>query len=90
MSCAGAGRASISDTCSSSDFVGGRGFPPGILVDYIFLNKKVGNVSPLITQREADFQDNKLPYVYYDKRLLNICQVPQSYCPERNSGEMEY
>ena len=49
----------------------------GKLVDYIFLNKKVGNVSPLITQREADFQDNKLPYVYYDKRLLNICQVPQ-------------
>lgn len=30
------------------------------------------NLSPLITQRETE-----LPYVYEDKRLIQICQVPQ-------------
>ena len=30
------------------------------------------NLSPLITQREATSS-----YVYYDKRLIKICQVPQ-------------
>ena len=49
----------------------------GRLVDYIFRNEKVGNLSPLITQRETDLEGNNLTYVYYDKRLINICQVPQ-------------
>jgi len=49
----------------------------GKLIDYVFGNKKAGNLSPLITQRETSFQSSELPYVYYDKRLLNICQVPQ-------------
>ena len=68
----------------------------GRLVDYIFDNKKAGNLSPLITQRETDFQDEELdtsnsdvrssPYVYYDKRLLNICQVPQLPYMEKVNG----
>ncbi len=49
----------------------------GKLIDYILENKKAGNLSPLITQRETDLEGNTVPYVYYDKRLLNICQVPQ-------------
>ncbi|MBP5442743.1 MAG: hypothetical protein J6Y60_05840 [Treponema sp.] len=68
----------------------------GRLVDYIFDNKKAGNLSPLITQRETDFQDEELdtsnsdvrssPYVYYDKRLLSICQVPQLPYMEQVNG----
>ena len=68
----------------------------GRLVDYIFDNKKAGNLSPLITQRETDFQDEELdtsnidmrssPYVYYDKRLLSICQVPQFPYMEQVNG----
>lgn len=68
----------------------------GRLIDYIFDNKKAGNLSPLITQRETDFQDEELdtsnsdvrssPYVYYDKRLLSICQVPQFPYMEQVNG----
>ena len=57
----------------------------GRLVDYIFKNEKVGNLSPLITQRETDLEGNDLPYVYYDKRLINICQVPQMPYLEKNT-----
>ena len=49
----------------------------GKLIDYILQNKKSGNLSPLITQRETGLEGNEMPYVYYDKRLINICQVPQ-------------
>lgn len=49
----------------------------GKLIDYVLENKKAGNLSPLITQRETDLEGNNVPYVYYDKRLLNVCQVPQ-------------
>ena len=57
----------------------------GRLVDYIFKNEKVGNLSPLITQRETDLEGNDLPYIYYDKRLINICQVPQMPYLEKNT-----
>lgn len=44
----------------------------GRLVDLIMSQEEDSNLSPLITQREATS-----PYEYYDKRLFNICQVPQ-------------
>ena len=49
----------------------------GRLVDYVMQNKKAGNLSPLMTQRETDLEGNEMPYVYYDKRLISVCQVPQ-------------
>lgn len=49
----------------------------GSLVDYVMQNKKAGNLSPLMTQRETDLEGNEMPYVYYDKRLISVCQVPQ-------------
>src|SRR5574344_350665 len=49
----------------------------GKLVDFIKQKNKSDNLSPLITQREIGLQGNEMPYVYYDKRLINICQVPQ-------------
>ena len=49
----------------------------GRLVDYVMQNKKAGNSSPLMTQRETDLEGNEMPYVYYDKRLISVCQVPQ-------------
>lgn len=61
----------------------------GRLVDYIFRNEKVGNLSPLITQRETDLEGNNLPYVYYDKRLINICQVPQMPYLEMVNGKWQ-
>lgn len=61
----------------------------GRLADYIFRNEKVGNLSPLITQRETDLEGNNLPYVYYDKRLINICQVPQMPYLEMVNGKWQ-
>ena len=43
------------------------------------------NLSPLITQRETE-----LPYVYEDKRLIQICQVPQLPYMEFNSATKQW
>ena len=57
------------------------------LIDFVLQNKKVGNLSPLITQRETDLEGNEMPYIYYDKRLINICQVPQMPYLEKVNGK---
>lgn len=57
------------------------------LIDFVLQNKKVGNLSPLITQRETDLESNEMPYFYHDKRLINICQVPQMPYLEKVNGK---
>ena len=59
----------------------------GKLVDYVMQNKKAGNLSLLITQRETDLEGNEMPYVYHDKRLISVCQVPQLSYMEKVNGE---
>lgn len=57
------------------------------LIDFVLQNKKVGNLSPLITQRETDLESNEMPYFYYDKHLINICQVLQMPYLEKVNGK---
>lgn len=78
----------------------------GKLIDIIQEKNKLGNLSPLITQRESEpnkpetvnlvntkdsFEplENKSPSAYYDKRLINICQVPQMSYLEMKNGKWQ-
>lgn len=59
----------------------------GKLIDWIQQKNQPENLSPLITQRESGLSENESPFVYYDKRLINICQVPQMPYLEMKNGE---
>lgn len=50
---------------------------------------KPENLSPLITQREFGLSENQSPAAYYDKRLINICQVPQMPYLEMTNGKWQ-
>lgn len=56
----------------------------GRFVDIIMQKNKLGNLSPLISPWESEFEKDSNPSAHYDKRLINICQVPQMKYLDKN------
>lgn len=61
----------------------------GKLIDIIQQKNKPGNLSHLIATWESEPLENKSPTTYYDKRLINICQVPQMPYLEMVNGKWQ-
>ena len=56
----------------------------GRFVDIVMQKNKLGNLSPLISPWESEFEEDSNPSANYDKRLINICQVPQMKYLDKN------
>ncbi len=56
----------------------------GRFVDIVMQKNKLGNLSPLISPWESEFEEDSNPSAHYDKRLINICQVPQMKYLDKN------
>lgn len=56
----------------------------GRFVDIIMQKNKLGNLSPLISPWESEFEKDSNPSAHYDKRLISICQVPQMKYLDKN------